>query len=214
MNTLLLDLIDKLKKRKNIAPGIHPSVNNNIDWMIELIEKQLKGSSTIESESNDVNSIHESEIMIKAFAAVQEIFEGRTWLIEGRGAYPYNDDRYKEEVRYIMDEFNEVKTKAWKQIESKSFEYRDSIIKPYQDQITNLQSEKEELIELLNTKEPFSIIDVLTNLNKGTRLLLNKHDYDASDYEEMGLCLKISDQLLFKIKNHLSNKQNETVNSK
>lgn len=74
---------------------------------------------------------HEKEIMMQAFDKVRQIFEGRKWIMDGRGSYPYNDDRYKEEVRYMYNEFDKVFKDTWGNIESKSFEYRQAIIADY-----------------------------------------------------------------------------------
>ncbi len=87
----------------------------------------------------------EREVLIKAFDAIRKEFKGRTWLMEGRGCYPYNDDRYKEEVRYIMDAFNEINANVWKDIKSKTFEYRNAVEKPLLDKIKQLENEIEQL---------------------------------------------------------------------
>lgn len=92
----------------------------------------------------------EREALIKAFDAVRKEFKGRTWLMEGRGCYPYNDDRYKEEVRYIMDVFNQINSDLWRQIKSKTFEYRNAIEKPLLDRIDKLE---EQLNEMEKDKE-------------------------------------------------------------
>jgi hypothetical protein len=74
---------------------------------------------------------HEKEVMMKAFDKVRDLFEKRSWIMEGRGSYPYNDDRYKEEVRYMYDEFDALFKDTWANIKSKSFEYRQQIIAQY-----------------------------------------------------------------------------------
>jgi len=74
---------------------------------------------------------HEKEIMMQAFSKLKAMFEAREWIMEGRGSYPYNDDRYKQEVRYLFDEFNAIWKDTWNNIESKSVEYRKKIIAEY-----------------------------------------------------------------------------------
>lgn len=74
---------------------------------------------------------HEKEVMMQAFDKVRRLFEGREWIMEGRGSYPYNDDRYKEEVRYMYDEFDQLQKDTWANIKSKSVEYREKIIAEY-----------------------------------------------------------------------------------
>ena len=69
--------------------------------------------------------------MMQAFDKVRQIFEMRKWIMEGRGSYRYDDDRYKEEVRYMYDEFDALFKDTWANIKSKSFEYREKIIKEW-----------------------------------------------------------------------------------
>lgn len=83
-------------------------------------------------------AIDEREALIKAFDEIRKSFQGRKWIMEGRGAYPYDDERYKEEVRYIMDEFEEINKNLWRQIKSKSFEYKERLKKEI---IAGLQQE-------------------------------------------------------------------------
>jgi len=85
---------------------------------------------------------HEKEVMMQAFDKVRQIFESRSWIMEGRGSYPYNDDRYKEEVRYLYDEFETIKNDTWSNIESKSFEYRKQIIERYLKENSEARSEE------------------------------------------------------------------------
>lgn len=90
----------------------------------------------------------EREIMIQAFYEVRKIFECRDWIMEGRGIYPYNDDRYKEEVRYLYDEFDALQKKVWANIKSYTYEYRKKIIDEYKaeqlsEQPTVIQSDQE-----------------------------------------------------------------------
>lgn len=73
----------------------------------------------------------EREVMIQAFDKVRKLFEMRSWIMEGRGCYPYNDDRYREEVRYLYDEFDALQKDVWSNIKSKTFEYRAKIIIDY-----------------------------------------------------------------------------------
>jgi hypothetical protein len=105
------------------------SWDNVIEWLDESNEQP------VEQISQDA---HEKEVMMQAFGKVRQIFEGRSWIMEGRGSYPYNDDRYREEVRYLYDEFDAIKKETWGNIKSKSFEYRQAIIAEY------LKSEQKE----------------------------------------------------------------------
>jgi len=85
-------------------------------------------------------AMDEREVLIKGYDAIRKLFKGRDWLMEGRGCYPYNDDRYKQEVRYIMDAFNEINKNVWRDIKSKTFEYRKAVEKPLLEKISELEN--------------------------------------------------------------------------
>lgn len=98
-------------------------------YYIEWLDESPTAAGSGKEEITDHE--HEKEVMMQAFDKVRQIFESRSWIMQGRGSYPYNDDRYKEEVRYLYDEFDAVKKETWAQIKSKSFEYRNKIIEQY-----------------------------------------------------------------------------------
>ncbi len=113
----------------------------------------------------------EREELIKAFDAIRMEFEGRKWLMEGRGNYRYDDEKYKEEVRYIMDAFNEINGNLWRKIKSKTFEYRNSIESPLKSTIESQQKEIESLKSLLSR---YVELDPLIHNNSITIKVLNK----------------------------------------
>jgi hypothetical protein len=84
---------------------------------------------------NNINGlmqeIGEKEVLASAFDNVRKIFESRKWLMEGRGSYPYDDDRYKQEVRWLMDEFEKIYNETWRNIRTKTFEYKETLISEY-----------------------------------------------------------------------------------
>jgi hypothetical protein len=96
---------------------------HRIEWLDESGQSKEGGKIS--------DDAHEKEIMLKAFDKVRQIFEGRQWVMEGRGSYPYNDDRYREEVRYMYDEFDSLVKDTWANIKSHSSEYRQAIIEEY-----------------------------------------------------------------------------------
>lgn len=102
------------------AYGLGQAINDVIYWRTQ--DESAAGIS---------QDAHEKEVMMQAFDKVREIFEGRQWIMQGRGSYPYNDHRYKEEVRYMYDEFDRVFKDTWGNIKSKSSEYREWIIAEY-----------------------------------------------------------------------------------
>ncbi len=78
--------------------------------------------------SAEVTAEDEVEVLVQAFDAVRKVFEGREWIMQGRGNYPYDDDRYKEEVRYMYNEFEKIRKDTWANVKSKSVDYRKKII--------------------------------------------------------------------------------------
>lgn len=90
-----------------------------------------------------LQELGEKEVMIEAFDKVQKLFKGREWLQQGRGLYPYNDDRYKEEVKYMWEEFKEIKSHTWENIKTKTFEYREKIIADFKDKRTGFLRQDE-----------------------------------------------------------------------
>lgn len=105
----------------------------------QIKEKPKRTAEEIDPTKDTTEILNEREALFQAFDKIRASFKGRHWLMEGRGCYPYDDERYKEEVRYIMDEFEEINTNLWKQIKSKSFEYRKSIEEPLQKRIAELE---------------------------------------------------------------------------
>lgn len=99
------------------------------DKIFGLLDAKYPPPSSHQGEVS--NDAHEKEIMIKAFAKVEKAFEKRSWIMEGRGPYEYNDDEYKKEVTYLYEEFEAIKRDTWDNIKSKSFEYRKAIIAEY-----------------------------------------------------------------------------------
>ena len=116
----------------------------------QIKEKPIRTAEEIDPTKDTTEILNEREALFQAFDKIIASFKGRHWLMEGRGCYPYNDERYKEEVRYIMDEFEEINTSLWKQIKSKSFEYRKSIEEPLQKRIAELEASQFKQVE---TKE-------------------------------------------------------------
>lgn len=100
--------------------------------------------------SEDVlQELGEKEVMIIAFDKVRKMFDLRSWIMQGRGPYPYDDDRYKEEVRYLFDEFDALQKDVWKNIKTKTFEYRNKIIESYKAEQPVPTVDEDELIEAI-----------------------------------------------------------------
>jgi hypothetical protein len=98
----------------------------------QIVEDLTRVEWLDESPDTEIlDDAHEKEVMMAAFVKVKELFERRSWIMEGRGSYRYDDDRYKEEVRYLFDEFDQLYNDTWKNIKSKTFEYRNQIIAQY-----------------------------------------------------------------------------------
>jgi len=118
---LQAELIEHLKEMLYLTgwPAGQPETTSKqlMDAISQLQEGEIKPDGFIDE------AIREREALYHAYDKIRSLFRGRKWIMEGRGAYPYNDERYKEEVRYIMDEFEEINKDLHTQIKSKSFEY-------------------------------------------------------------------------------------------
>lgn len=101
------------------------------EWYEKMLRKAFANLGNGTAAAGISQDAHEKEVMMQAFDKVRHIFEGRQWVMDGRGSYPYNDDRYKEEVRYMYNEFDQVVKDTWANIKSKSVDYRKAIIAEY-----------------------------------------------------------------------------------
>ncbi len=112
----------------------------------ELVDMQWYDESPADEQPVISQDAHEKEVMMQAFDKVRKLFEGRQWVMDGRGPYGWNDDRYQQEVRLMYDEFDVLQKETWKNIQSKSFEYRHAIIADYKaDQSGNEAVDVDEL---------------------------------------------------------------------
>ena len=44
--------------------------------------------------------------LANSLVKIKELVEGYSWITEGRGPYPYDDDRYREEIGHCLDEIS------------------------------------------------------------------------------------------------------------
>jgi len=101
------------------------------------------------------NAADERGVLMKAISDIRNLFEKRTWIMEGRGSYLYYDDRYKEEVRNLYDEFDVVIKNVFLNIKSKTFEYKERILKENSDpKYLQLKKDLKEIYE--NHKKSFN----------------------------------------------------------
>jgi len=83
----------------------------------------------IHKDVNEIQATDEVEVLIKAFAEINQIFNSRRWILDGRGNYEFDDEGYKNEVNNIFDEFKNIKEQMWSNIKSKTADYREKILK-------------------------------------------------------------------------------------
>lgn len=103
--------------------------SNSVKRLLSEIEEE---TTRLKAELEEVKEeLGEKEVMINAFDKIQKLFAGYKWLHEGRGMYRYDDDRYKLEVKNLMDAFNTIRDDTWGNIKTKTFEYHKKIIKDY-----------------------------------------------------------------------------------
>jgi hypothetical protein len=52
-----------------------------------------------------LDALHRDQTgLAAALASIVEICRGYSWLTEGRGPYPFDDDRYRDEIGRCLDE--------------------------------------------------------------------------------------------------------------
>lgn len=126
-NLKFMKSLDKVLAQMMLDKEIHGEEGKNIlnKMWLELDQKPFQIYESLLME------LGEKEVLINAFSKIRDLFKGRTWLMEGRGSYPYDDEKYKEEVKYLMEEFEEIEKNVWANIKTKTFEYRDKIIADY-----------------------------------------------------------------------------------
>lgn len=157
-------------------------MSENKDW--KEFDKLLTELPSLPEELK--RAADEREVFVQAFDKITKEFEGRHWLMEGRGTYPYNDERYKEEVRYIMDAFKAIKEDVWRQVKSGTHQYKGRIIKEY---ITST-SYVSEIGGGWDTKS------TLLKLIWASEYLLNEKNYDGHNYEAIEICVKRGKEII------------------
>jgi hypothetical protein len=120
-------------------------VVDSLQQKLENIEHELRHSQN--NCKGLMQEIGEKEVLVEAFDKVRKLFAGRTWLMEGRGLYPYDDDQYKLEVRWMFDEFEKIKNRTWNNIRTKTFEYKQKLIAEYEG---DLKARNKMLLEIIH----------------------------------------------------------------
>lgn len=111
---LALYRISDLKQRlevgvNDVIAGRTPTSNGELKTILTELEiQELK-----EENERLIQDRDEKEILINALDQFRTAFHSRQWLTEGRGNYTHDDDRYKLEVKYLLDEFEKINRKAW-----------------------------------------------------------------------------------------------------
>ena len=71
--------------------------------MIETLEE----AEVIIAELKQALKDDESDLW-RVTNAVKKAIKGRSWMLEGRGCYAYDDDEYRKEFGYAFDEILDV----------------------------------------------------------------------------------------------------------
>lgn len=89
----------------------------------------------------ETDALHEREVLIKAFSEVTQEFEGRGWIMDGRGCYAFDDQEYRKEVGYLFEAFERIKLDMWSKTKSKTYEYKNKIEAPLLKEIEELKAQ-------------------------------------------------------------------------
>jgi len=113
---------------------------NELLSQVQNLEKRLQELQTqLRHSENNVKGlmqeIGEKEVLASAFDKVRQIFAGREWITQGRGPYAYDDDEYKKEVQYLLNDFEEIQHDTWNNIRTKTFDYKQKLINQYEGEL-------------------------------------------------------------------------------
>lgn len=72
--------------------------------MLETMTDQLREATSTIADLRQVLQDDSSDLW-RVTNAIKKVIESYSWITEGRGAYLYNDDRYREETQ---NAFNEI----------------------------------------------------------------------------------------------------------
>lgn len=114
----------------------------------------------------ETTKLNEREVLIKAFSDVSKEFEGRKWIMDGRGCYSFDDDEYRKEVSYLFESFEKIKSEMWSNIKSKTFEYKNNIEAPLLSKISDMQKMLEKVYTELYRTDNYMATEVKQLLNE------------------------------------------------
>jgi hypothetical protein len=163
------------RKEQDVSAEAHRVVEAMVEYLVEVQppemerlsdrEKELSGEVSdlkkkveeleikLRHSENNVaglmQEIGEKEVLASAFDKVRGLFESREWITQGRGPYAFDDEEYRKEVQYLLDDFNKIQEETWRNIRTKTFEYKQKLIKSYEGDL------KEENRYLLNLIKKF-----------------------------------------------------------
>lgn len=118
--------LERLSSAEKVWYETTDLLNNQIKELNKSVAHWQKNFMAIMQE------IGEKEVLAEAFDKVQKLFNAYSWIPEGRGPYPYDDESYQKEVRNLLDSFKDIRDETWRNIRTKTFEYREKLIAQYE----------------------------------------------------------------------------------
>lgn len=120
-------------ERLSSAEKVWYQTTETLNNKIKELERELK---ICQNNFNGVmQEIGEKEVLAEAFDRVQRLFDGKHWITEGRGPYDFNDEEYRNEVKYLLDQFDEIRKETWSNIRTKTFDYKKKIMDAYKSEL-------------------------------------------------------------------------------
>lgn len=172
----------KIKECGESYKNADPSDVINLDhvywYMAEACSSLLN-----EERTNKNKAIEEREACLQALSKIQASFKTREWITEGRGVYPFDDDRYRQEVRFIFEELQGIISDVHRQVKSTTCDYRVEVEKQIGSENDRLQKELSDAyhqIELLQKRQI-----VLTEALRETSDILAKKELDEDEDDRL-----------------------------
>ncbi len=136
------EFIDWATKKNNINTQ-NPINTDDVYWyMADLCSNLLNEERTAKNKA-----IEEREACLQAISKINDSFRSREWITEGRGSYPYDDERYKQEVRFIFDELQGFISDVHRQVKATTCDYRIEVEKQIKSENDKLRKELAEVCD-------------------------------------------------------------------
>jgi len=151
-----------------------------VEGIIELIFDSMEAyanqqTAPLQAEIQNLKNAlwQDKSNMAQALSAIIKWADGYEWILEGRGPYEWDDQRYKDEVKGIIIGVTEIARRALSNSGNLVKQVHEGLFEPEQDPQARIAELEEALREIINQPDFFyGAIQVRT---KATNALNNKN---------------------------------------